>query len=663
MSPALLLVDLQQDYLAASGIQPTAEALIRKAAALVDGCRKLRVPIIHIWTTIHRDNDRRLPHWREANRWECVAGTAGHQPPVSLQPLNGDAIVHKTGFNAFADVALDTALRHCNCDTVIVAGIHLHACVRAAAVECLERGYRVRIAEDAVGSNDPIHAAATRRWLAERCVEFATTSALLASLEGSAPRALVHRSPCETSRVLFEVPVAGAGDVAAATGKARSCWNQWRRTSGEFRRETLERVADRLDAAATDLARQMAIEIGKPMAHGLEETRRAAQSVRDVAARASVFEPLRREAAGRIRYQPLGVVAVISPWNNPVAIPVGKIAPGLAYGNTVVWKSAPAATGISRTVLGLLREAGVPADAVQLLTGDHTTAQQLAAEKNVDAVTFTGSFLAGYSVQEICARRVVPLQAELSGNNAAIVWHDADVRHAAEQVAWGAFAFAGQRCTANRRVIVPAARFEDFLHAVKAASEQLVWGDPWQEGVDIGPVIDLARRDETAALVTRAQTGGGVHHVELLQKKRAREPWVSNGAYAQPVIAGCDQPDHPLVQEETMSPLLVVQRAEDFEHALVLCNGVRHGLVASLFSNTPELQRRFLEEAKAGILKFNASTAGVDVSMPFGGWKASGLGPPEHGEGDRLFYTHIQAVYGGNDALWFAKTPGEDEIP
>jgi alpha-ketoglutaric semialdehyde dehydrogenase len=419
-------------------------------------------------------------------------------------------------------------------------------------------------------------------------------------------------------------------------------------------------VANRLDAAAVELARQMTTEIGKPFAHGLEETRRAAASVRDVAARAARYQPQKRETAGRIRYQSLGVVAIISPWNNPVAIPVGKIAPALAYGNTAVWKPAPAATGISQAILRLLYDCGVAADAVQLLTGDHTTAQQLAAQPDVDAVTFTGSSRAGYSVQEICARRAVPLQAELSGNNAAIVWDDADLRHAAKEVAWGAFAFAGQRCTANRRVIVRTACYEDFLRELRAASEKLVWGDPLKEATDIGPVIDLNVRDETAALVTRAQAGGAVHQAEFLQKMRAREPWVSGGAYAQPVIVTCDHPGHPLVQEETMSPLLVVQRADDFEHALALCNGVRHGLVASLFSNARELQERFLEEAKAGILKFNASTAGVDVSLPFGGWKASGIGPPEHGESDQLFYTRTQAVYGGNDDLWSAIESAHD---
>src|SRR5262249_32967358 len=121
--------------------------------------------------------------------------------------------------------------------------------------------------------------------------------------------------------------------------------------------------------------------------------------------------------------------------------------------------------------------------------------------------------------------------------------------------------------------------------------------------------------------------------------------WVHEGAYVAPAIVCCDEPSHALAQEETMSPILVVQRAQDFDHALTLCNGTRYGLGAALFSNNSEIRQKFLEEARAGILKINTSTAGADVSLPFGGWKASGIGPPEHGEGDRLFYTRIQAVY------------------
>ena len=405
-------------------------------------------------------------------------------------------------------------------------------------------------------------------------------------------------------------------------------------------------MADALDAAAPELARQMAIDIGKPVTHGMEEVRRGAANVRDVIRRAREFGLATSEGDGEVRHQPLGVVALISPWNNPVAIPVGKIAPALAYGNTVIWKPAPSATRIAETILELMRGAGLPSELVRLIRGNHTTAQALASDQNIAAVTLTGSIAAGYSMQEICARRMIPLQAELNGNNAAIVWDDTDLAQAAKKIAWGAFGFAGQRCTANRRVIVSVAQFPALLQELKAAADSLIWGDPLDPATDIGPVITLSKREETAAILNRARSDKGVHALEVLHAARAKEPWVNAGAYAQPAIICCDRPDHPLVQEETMSPLLVVQRAENFEQALALCNRTRYGLAAALFSDSRELLERFLAEVHAGILKINTSTAGADISLPFGGWKASGLGPPEHGEADRLFYTRMQAVYG-----------------
>ena len=646
MKPALLLVDLQQDYLASPGLQPPGDALVARAAALLNGCRDRGLPVMHIWTTVNREDDRRLPHWRQAGRWICVRGTAGHKPPPALQPVDGEAIVHKTGFNAFAGGDLDAALRRAGCDMVIIAGLHLHACVRAAATECLERGYRVKIAEDVVASNDPIHSAATRRWLTERCAVFESGAAILARLDGSGVSALVHRSPRCTSQELFEVPVPGAEEVAAAAATAQSAWKGWQQTSRRVRAALLERVAGGLDAAAPDLARQMALELGKPLAHGFEEVHRAAMNVRDVAQRASARPRQRRGAAGKVRYEPLGLIAMITPWNNPVAIPAGKIAPALVYGNTVVWKPAPAATQVARSVLRILHEAGVPKDTVRLLTGDGATARQLAANPKVEAVTFTGSLQSGYAMQEICAKRMVPLQAELNGNNGVIVWDDSDFAQAAGQVAWGAFAFAGQRCTSSRRVIVEAPRWEGFLEELTAAANRLGWGDPLEESTEIGPVIDVAKRDEVAAIVAQAQAKGAARRLVLPHASEAALPWVKAGAYARPAIICCDDPEDPLVQEETMGPVLIVQRAGDFEQALALCNGVRYGLVASLFSRSRTRQRQFLEEARAGVLKINAATAGVDATLPFGGWKASGIGPPEHGEADRLFYTRMQAVYG-----------------
>jgi len=645
MKPALLLVDLQGDYLKTADLEPEAETLVARAAALLEGCRRSGVPVVFVWTTVRREDDRRLPHWKQAGRWMCVAGTTGHAPPASLRPIDGDVIVHKAGFDPFADGELEAALGRLRCEQVILAGLHLHACIRSAALGCLERGHRVVIADDATASNDPIHASATRRWLAERCVTFQPVVTVLSQLAGTPPSSLLHRSPRCTDEVLFEVPVEGASRVQAATAMARQAWIQWRRTPGPTRRELLEAIACGLEAAAADLARLMALEIGKPLSHGHEEVWRAIANVRDVIRRHATWSAEQPDGAGLVCHRPLGVVALISPWNNPVAIPIGKIAPALAYGNTVVWKPAPAAMHIAQVLLERLQNVPLIPGAVQLVTGDHTTAQHLAADTQVDAVTFTGSLRSGWALQEICARRMTPLQAELSGNNAAIVWGDTDLARAAAQIAWGAFAFAGQRCTANRRAIVHAPVLDAFLREVEAATARLPWGDPLEASTELGPVIDLAKRDEVTALVRRAQAAGVAERVLLPKAAQAREPWVNRGAYAQPAIVGCDQPDHALVQEETMGPLLVVQAAGDFAEALALCNGVRHGLVASLFTTSPTLQERFREEARAGLLKLNTSTAGADITLPFGGWKASGLGPPEHGVGDALFYTRMQAVY------------------
>lgn len=645
MKPALLLVDLQNDYLAATGLQPTTDRLISRVAALLAACRKRKIPVIHIWTTVHHEDDRRLPHWKKTGRPQCVAGTAGHKTPGPLRPLKSERVVHKTGFNSFANSGLDPALKQINCDAVILAGLHLHACVRAAAIESLERGFQVFVAEDAVASNDPVHAVATRRWLADRCVQFDSTNAIFFRLAGRVKPVLLHRSPRESKKILFKVPLTDANAIAAATAAAQSAWKKWRQTKFSSRFKIFENVTARLDAAAPELARQMAVEIGKPVSQGREEVHRAAANVRDVIHRAATFEFQKRAAAGIVRHQPLGVVALISPWNNPVAIPLGKIAPALIYGNVITWKPAPAATKISGVILKLLRAAGLPPDAIQLLSGDHTTAQKLVADENVSAVTLTGSAQAGFAIQEICGRRSLPLQAELSGNNAAIVWHDADLPYAAAQIAWGAFGFAGQRCTANRRVIVPKKLSENFLRELKIAAEKLQWGDPLKKFTAIGPVIHADKREEQIALIQEAQNSGAARHIEFLFAKEAGESWVKTGAYAQPVIVCCDDPDHPLVQEETMSPLLVMQRASNFEHALKLCNGVRHGLVAALFGNSNELQKKFLAEAQAGMLKLNSATAGADVTLPFGGWKASGIGPAEHGESDGLFYTRTQTIY------------------
>jgi acyl-CoA reductase-like NAD-dependent aldehyde dehydrogenase/nicotinamidase-related amidase len=641
MKPALLFVDLQGDFLNQPELQPPPTNLIQRAARLLEIGRQNQWPIFHVVTTV-RDEKECLPHWRGAEQIICRPGTSGHAAPGPLQPVNGELVLHKRGFNAFRSDQLERALNQSACETVVLAGVHLHTCVRLAAMECIERGYDVVIAEDATGSNDPVHAAAVRRWLADRCVRFENTTRILDSFGEPVPGRLIHHSPRCTTET-FEVPIMTSAEVDDAVNRAQTFLKRWQRVSITDRLNRLEVLAGTLEKAAPEFAKAMAVQIGKPFSQGLEEMRRVAINVRDVASRCAAHSLVKVQGAGRIRYRPHGVVVIIAPWNNPVAIPLGKIAPALAYGNTVVWKPAPAATQIAQLVSDLLRDSDFPSDAARFVTGNHSTAQLLASHKYTDAVTFTGSTRSGYALQELCGRLMRPLQAELGGNNAAIVWDDADLGQAANEIARGAFAFAGQRCTANRRVIVSDAIFEAFLSQLKGAASRMIWDDPLKPETEIGPVIDGAKREEIDALAASAEQAG-FSTTRLHQETNGSTP--TSGYYVAPTIICCDQADHLLVQEESMGPLLVVQRARTFDEAIALCNGVRHGLLAALFTHRTDLQLQFQDEARAGMLKLNTSTAGVDVTLPFGGWKASGIGPPEHGESDAMFYLRTQAVYG-----------------
>jgi acyl-CoA reductase-like NAD-dependent aldehyde dehydrogenase len=392
-------------------------------------------------------------------------------------------------------------------------------------------------------------------------------------------------------------------------------------------------VAERLEAQADYLADAMAAEIGKPVRYGAPEVRRTAEMLRAVARHALAGDAPERIGHAEVRRRPLGVVAVVTPWNNPVYIPLGKIAPALAYGNAVVWKPAPAAQRISERLGALLD--GLP---VALVAGGRPAAEAAMADPAVDAVTLTGSSLAGFSAQEVCARRRIPLQAELGGNNGAIVWPDADLAQAAREIAEGAFGQAGQRCTANRRVIVHRDCREELLELLHRETAALPWGDPALEETKVGPLVSAEARDRVAGLVSRASDD-----VQLIAPHRGAPD--AEGAWYPPTIACVDEPTHELVQHESFGPLLVVQTAGGWDEAIALLDGVPQGLVAALFSSSSDLAQRFLGEARAGILKLNRSTADAEVDVPFGGWKASGIGPPEHGSFDRDFYTRPQVVY------------------
>ena len=630
MKPLLLLVDLQRDYLAAPELDPPAGSIVRRAAHLLEGCRTAGVGVAHAWTTVSREPDDRMPHWKSEDRWLCVEGTSGHSPPPELEPARGEPVIHKTHFSPFAGTALDDLFRERQTDLLIVCGVHLHGCVREAVLGAYERGLEVWVADDAVGSNDPLHAAITRRYLERRAARFPAVDEALARVGTAETRGGSADDQASLRRV---------SESAAACRAAQPSWSM---QPVESRLDVLSRLATALESEADQLADLMAAEIGKPVRYGVPEARRTAQMLGAVAAHAR--EPASDGLTGAaLERRPLGVVAIVTPWNNPLYISLGKVAPALAYGNAVLWKPAPAAQAIAERIESLLARSGLPPGVLGVVSGSRREAEAAMADPAIDAVSITGSSAAGYSAQEVCARRRIPLQAELGGNNAAIVWTDADLAVAAAELADGAFAQAGQRCTANRRVVAHSSLADRLIELIRDRTADLTWGDPRDPEVSVGPLVNRPARDRVAAAVAEAGAHATLldvpHGSETPPNGAPRAPWYP------PTIIRCDDPSTEIVQEETFGPVLVVQSAADWDHAMDLLAGVPQGLVSALFSSSHELIERFQREAPTGIVKINRSTADAEVDVPFGGWKASGIGPPEHGRFDPDFYTRPQVVY------------------
>ncbi|HMD53356.1 MAG TPA: aldehyde dehydrogenase family protein [Phycisphaerae bacterium] len=657
MKPALLLVDLQKDYLNTSNLQPAAERITDIAANLLGACRKRSIPIIHLRTAVHRKTDDRMPHWKAAGCWMCELNTPGYDPPESLREIPGETVVEKQFFSGFGNPQLSMKLRELGSDTLFIAGLQLHACVRTTALDAYEQGLKVWITEDAVTSNDALHAAITRRYLAARHISFAPAKKLIEMFDTSGAHNEAHTEPIErrswkdNAELLWTVRPNTQQEISEAATRAKIAWESWRKTSLKTRGALLHRLANLLEVEENNFARQITQDIGKPINMSCAEVQRSAALIRATANHdAESLETLSSEET-YCRYLPLGVVAAITPWNNSLAIPAGKIAPALFYGNTVVWKPSPHGSMVAQLFLRLIQTAFESYSGplpIELCIGDQRAGLLLAENSHVNAVSLSGSLSAGYALQEICTKRHIPFQGELGGNNAAIVWDDADPQESMVKIASGAFGFAGQRCTANRRLIVSEKLHGVWLRQLEHATQHTVWGDPWNPKTTVGPVIDAAKRDDLVMLVDRACKNGSRILVPHMEQKNYAELFRS-GAYYPPTIVCCDEPDDEIVQEETFGPVLVVQTAKDFDHAIQLCNGVRQGLAAALFTNNDRLKQEFLNQAQAGILKINCATADADATSPFGGWKASGVGPAEHGSCDREFFCRVQTVYAPHD--------------
>ncbi|WP_420749621.1 aldehyde dehydrogenase family protein [Rhodococcus sp. O3] len=454
-------------------------------------------------------------------------------------------------------------------------------------------------------------------------------------------------SPAEPDVTVAHGRAATGDDVDAAVAAARAAAGHWAKTPAHERGAVLTRAASVVESSAEQWGVELAREEGKTRGEGVAEVLRAAQILRFYGGEGDreagqVFASPRRGEQILVARKPVGVVGVITPFNFPIAIPAWKIAPALTYGNTVVWKPAGTVPLLAMRLMQALADAGLPPGVLNLVIGGRTVGAGIADHPGIDALTFTGSTAVGRSLAAAGAARGVPVQAEMGGKNAAVVLGDADLDLAAEQVLLGAFRSSGQKCTATSRLIVTDDIADEFVGELVARIGKWTVGNPLDEHVHMGPVIDGAARMSIRTGVDEAVRQGA----RVLCGGRPYEDGeLAAGFFVSPTVLELPGAGLDVWREELFGPVLAVCRAADTEAAFALADDSDYGLSAAVF--TQDLTRALgaLEDLDVGILHINSESAGADPHVPFGGVKKSGYGPKEQGRAAREFFTHTTTVY------------------
>jgi len=449
-------------------------------------------------------------------------------------------------------------------------------------------------------------------------------------------------NPSNVLETVGVLRLSAGGDLLQAVDAAKQAGRGWRGMTGAARGECLYRMAEALARCSGDVAELASREMGKPIAEMRGEVARGVQLLRyyageGVRAIGDVIPSTQKDVLQYAIRVPLGVVAVVTPWNFPVAIPIWKVAPALICGNTVVWKPAEAASLTAYKLAEVFSQAGVlPAGTLNLVIGRGSAlGRTLLEDAAVDAVSFTGSTGTGMKFAAACAARNIKYQTEMGGKNAAVVLRDADLALAVPAVLGGAFRSAGQKCTATSRIIVERPIYDEFVSALAAAAAGLKVRHALDEEAYTGPVATSEQYRTVMEYVRLAKTDS-----RTLAEAPIPQEW--QGHYVSPLLVEGVAADHPLVREEIFGPLAAVLPAEDAEEAIALANRSAFGLSASVFTRDIRAALRFLERTEAGMVRVNQETAGVEYQAPFGGMKESGSHSREQGQAALDFYSAVK---------------------
>src|SRR5437867_2397071 len=451
-----------------------------------------------------------------------------------------------------------------------------------------------------------------------------------------------------TGELIANVAKSGAADVDRAVEAARRALESWRLYPAPKRGEILYRAGEIMLRRKDELAREMTREMGKV----LPEARGDVQEGIDMTyymggeGRRQFGDVVPAELPNKwamAMRNPVGVVAAITPWNFPLAIPTWKIMPALVLGNTVVFKPASYTPMLAVRLVEILDEAGLPKGVLNLVLGPGgELGDHLVSHPGVDLVSFTGSSDTGSHISEIGGRLLKRVSCELGGKNAIVVLDDADVDLSLDGIVWSAFGTSGQRCTAASRVIAHKSVAKEVVDKLVGRAKKLRLGNGLEASTDVGPVVSASQLERVHSFIPIAEKEGATvaagGHVST-------EGALGKGFFHEPTVLVDVKPNMRVAQEEIFGPVTAVTEVSGIDEAIKVLNSTKYGLSCSIYTRNVNNAFRFMRDAETGIVYINAGTIGAEIQLPFGGTKSTGNGHREAGRAALDVYSEWKSIY------------------
>lgn len=461
-------------------------------------------------------------------------------------------------------------------------------------------------------------------------------------------RMIRDTNPADTSDVLGEVAPHTVADVTRAITRGKRAYPGWRATPPPERGRVLARAAELARSRFDELARLLTREEGKVLGEARGEVLKGINLLEWYSGEGFRLGGKTRpsEMPTTLLWtmrQPLGVVAIITPWNFPWAEPAWNVAPALVAGNAVLLKPASLTPLVAERYVEILAEAGLPDGVLTLVVGSGgEVGDALVTDPEIRAVSFTGSCEIGGSVYARAAGRLAKVTCEMGGKNAVVVMPDADLELGAAGIVQGAFGSTGQRCTATSLGVVHRDVSRKLRDLIVDRARALVVGNGLEDGVHMGPLVDA---QQLATVLTYIEAGTREGAQLVTGGRRLQDGACARGFFVEPTVFAGVRPDQRIAQDEIFGPVLSLIDVASLDEALAVTNGLRYGLTSSIYASDANTIMRFVDGVEAGMVHVNSPTVGGEAQIPFGGIKWSGVGGREMAEEGLEFFTELKSVF------------------